>query len=196
MKVAIIKYNAGNFRPVIFALDRIGIEPVLTDDPRIIQKADRVIFSGTGEAGKAMILLKETGLDKVIQQLKQPVLGINLGTQLMCKYSEESNTDCLGIFDLNVKQFRDATLQQKIPQTGWNEIFNLKTRLFERLKENAFMYFIQSYYIESGKETISETNYILTYSSALRKDNFFAVQFLPEKSGADGLRVLENFLKI
>jgi len=196
VKVAIIKYNAGNFRPVIFALDRIGIEPVLTDDPRIIQKADRVIFSGTGEAGKAMILLKETGLDKVIQQLKQPVLGINLGTQLMCKYSEESNTDCLGIFDLNVKQFRDATLQQKIPQTGWNEIFNLKTRLFERLKENAFMYFIQSYYIESGKETISETNYILTYSSALRKDNFFAVQFLPEKSGADGLRVLENFLKI
>lgn len=209
MKVAIIKYNAGNVRSVIFALDRIGIEPVLTDNPSVISTADKVIFPGVGEASTTMKYLRSKGLDKVIVGLKQPVLGICLGMQLMCKHSEEGNADCLGIFDQNVYRFNDsASLQEKvsrqesvrgslkIPQTGWNNIYNLKGKLFERIEENSFMYFVHSYYVELGPETIATTNYITEYSSALHKNNFYAVQFHPEKSSATGQKILENFIKL
>jgi glutamine amidotransferase len=199
MKVAIIKYNAGNVRSVIFALDRIGIEPVLTDDIETIQTADKIIFPGVGEAGTTMQYFRERGLDKVIVNLKQPVLGICLGMQLMCKHSEEGNTDCLGIFDQQIKRFplyKEGQQTNKIPQTGWNTIQGLKTKLFERLPEDTFMYFIHSYYAELGKHTVATTSYITAYSSALQKDNFYAVQFHPEKSGKDGEKLLENFIKL
>jgi len=209
MKIAIIKYNAGNVRSVIFALDRIGIEPVLTDDPEVLNSADKVIFPGVGEASSTMKHLHELGLDKVIVNLKQPVLGICLGMQLMCKHSEEGNADCLGIFDLNVKKFNDSvSLQEKvgqqeslrgslkIPQTGWNNIRKLKGKLFERIPEESFMYFVHSYYAELGANTIATTNYILDYSSALNKNNFYAVQFHPEKSSDIGQKLLENFIRL
>lgn len=199
MKVAIIKYNAGNVRSVIFALDRIGIEPVLTDDPEVIRSADRVIFPGVGEASSTMKYFREKGLDQVIVNLKQPVLGICLGMQLMCKHSEEGDVDCLGIFDLQVKRFpryKEGQEDSKIPQTGWNTIHQLKTKLFERLPESTFMYFVHSYYAELGPSTIATTNYITEYSSALHKNNFYAVQFHPEKSSTDGEKILENFIKL
>lgn len=209
MKVVIIKYNAGNVRSVIFALDRIGIEPILTDNPQVISTADKVIFPGVGEASTTMKYLRSKGLEKVIAGLKQPVLGICLGMQLMCKHSEEGNTDCLGIFDQSVLRFNDSDSLQdkvsrqesvrgslKIPQTGWNNISNLKGKLFERIEENSFMYFVHSYYVELGAETIATTNYITEYSSALHKNNFYAVQFHPEKSSATGQRILENFIKL
>ncbi len=199
MKVAIVKYNAGNVRSVIFALDRIGIEPVLTDDIRVLNSADKVIFPGVGEAGSTMKYFREKGLDKAILALKQPVLGICLGMQLLCRHSEEGDTDCLGIFDLKVKRFpekKEGEVPLKIPQMGWNTIHGLKSKLFERIPENTFMYFIHSYYAELGKDTIATTDYKLPYSSALQKDNFYAVQFHPEKSGTDGGKILENFIKL
>jgi glutamine amidotransferase len=209
MKVAIIKYNAGNVRSVIFALDRIGIEPILTDDPQQLSTADKVIFPGVGEASTTMKYLRDKNLEKVIVNLKQPVLGICLGMQLMCKHSEEGNTDCLGIFDQHVLRFNDSTALQdkvsrqesvrgssKIPQTGWNTIYNLKGKLFERIPENSFMYFVHSYYVELGTNTIATTNYITEYSSGLHKNNFYAVQFHPEKSSEAGEKILENFIKL
>ena len=209
MKVAIIKYNAGNVRSVIFALDKIGIEPFLTDNPQELRSADKVIFPGVGDAASTMKYLRSKNLEKVIVDLKQPVLGICLGMQLMCKYSEEGNTDCLGIFDQNVCRLNDSiTLQDKvsrqesvrgslkIPQTGWNNIINLKGKLFERVEENSFMYFVHSYYVELGPNTIATTNYITEYSSAIHKNNFYAVQFHPEKSGESGQKILENFIKL
>jgi glutamine amidotransferase len=193
MKVVIIKYNAGNIRSVLFALERIGIEAIVTDNPDEIRAADRVIFPGVGEASSAMKYLKEKGLDKLICSLTQPVLGICLGMQLMCSHSSENECKCLGIFDEKVLRFPESG--QKIPQIGWNNITNLKTYLFDGIPENAYMYFVHGYYVESCKNAISITNYIDNYSSSLHKNNFYAVQFHPEKSGEFGQKILENFIK-
>ncbi|NDP21219.1 MAG: imidazole glycerol phosphate synthase subunit HisH [Paludibacter sp.] len=192
MKVVIIKYNAGNIRSVLFALERIGVNAIVTDNHEEIRSADRVIFPGVGEASSAMKYLKEKGLDKLICSLKQPVLGICLGMQLMCSHSEENNTTCLGIFEQNVKLFPIAGM--KIPQIGWNNISNLKTGLFEGVAENAYMYFVHSYFVENCNNSIATTDYIELYSSAVHKDNFYAVQFHPEKSGEAGQKILENFI--
>ncbi len=192
MKVVIIKYNAGNIRSVLFALERIGVQAVVTDDHDEIRAADKVIFPGVGEASSAMAYLKSKGLDTLIKGLKQPVLGICLGMQLMCSFSEENNTDCLGIFDQKVRLFPTAGL--KIPQIGWNNITQLKTPLLSDISENAYMYFVHSYYVENCAEAIAKTDYIIEYSSAIQKDNFYAVQFHPEKSGDAGQKILENFI--
>ncbi|MEI7505001.1 MAG: imidazole glycerol phosphate synthase subunit HisH [Paludibacter sp.] len=192
MKVVIIKYNAGNIRSVLFALERIGVNAIVTDDYDEIRSADRVIFPGVGEASSAMKYLKEKGLDKLICSLTQPVLGICLGMQLMCAHSEENDTECLGIFNETVKRFPEVGY--KIPQIGWNNIYNLKTYLFNNVTDNAYMYFVHGYYVEACSNAISTTNYIEEYSSALHKDNFYAVQFHPEKSGEFGQKILENFI--
>lgn len=192
MKVVIIKYNAGNIRSVLFALERIGVNAIVTDDHDEIRSADRVIFPGVGEASSAMKYLKEKGLDKLICSLTQPVLGICLGMQLMCAHSEENDTTCLGIFDQYVKLFPNAGL--KIPQIGWNNISDLKTSLFKDVAENAYMYFVHSYYVENCSNAIATTDYIEIYSSAVHKNNFYAVQFHPEKSGEAGQKILENFI--
>jgi glutamine amidotransferase len=192
MKVVIVKYNAGNIRSVFFALERLGLHAIVTDRPDEIRSADRVIFPGVGEASSAMKYLKEKELDKLICSLTQPVLGICLGMQLMCAYSEENNTPCLGIFEQKVKLFPQVGL--KIPQIGWNTITNLKSTLFEGLSEKAYMYFVHSYYVESCVNSIAKTNYGIEFSSALQKNNFTAVQFHPEKSGEFGQKILENFI--
>ena len=199
--IVIIKYNAGNIQSVLFALERIGIKAEVTDDIEKIGLADKVIFPGVGEASTAMHYLKERGLDKVLKNLKQPVLGICLGMQLMCKYSEENATDCLGIFDAQVKKFRsDSHRVQssafKVPQIGWNRIYDLKTDLFSGVPENSFCYFVHSYYASLGEHTIATTNYIESYSSGLQKDNFYGVQFHPEKSAEVGEQILKNFLTL
>ena len=193
MKVVIIKYNAGNVQSVLFALERIGVKGILSENADEINSADKVIFPGVGEASSAMKFLKEKKLDVVIKNLKQPTLGICLGMQLMCKYSEEGNTDCLGIFPLQVKKFVGDF---KIPQIGWNNIYDLKGNLFSDLKENEYMYFVHGYYAESGNDTVGKTNYIIEYSSALKKNNFYGVQFHPEKSSDSGQKILKNFLKL
>lgn len=195
MKVVIIKYNAGNIRSVLFALERLGVDAVVTDNHDEIRSADKVIFPGVGEASSAMQYLKERGLDKLITSLKQPVLGICLGMQLMCTHSEENDTECLGIFDLQVKRF-PQTDNYKIPQIGWNNIFDLKSVIFKDIPENAYVYFVHGYYVGLGENTAAKTNYIFDYSSSLHKDNFYAVQFHPEKSGEAGQKILENFLNL
>ncbi|SFN40652.1 glutamine amidotransferase [Chitinophaga sp. YR627] len=197
MKTVIIKYNAGNIRSVMFALDRIGVEGIVTDDPEAIKSADKVIFPGVGEASTAMSYLKERNLDKLIKDLKQPVLGICLGMQLMCKHSEENNTPCLGIFDVDVKRFTSPVDNLlKIPQIGWNNITGLYSTMFEHVPENSYMYFVHSYYAALGPDTVATTNYVINYSAGLQKDNFYAVQFHPEKSATVGQKILENFLKL
>ena len=193
MEISIIKYNAGNIQSVLFALERIGINAIVTDDIEVLQKSDKVIFPGVGEASSAMNYLKERKLDEVIVNLKQPVLGICLGMQLMCKYSEEGSTNCLGIFDNNIKLFSGDV---KVPQIGWNNIYDLKTNLFKKVKENEYMYLVHSYYAEVSKHTIAKTNYGLEYSSSLQKNNFYGVQFHPEKSSDAGQTILENFIKL
>ena len=193
MKVVIIKYNSGNVRSVKFALERIGINPVISDDADEIRSADKIILPGVGEASSAMKYLKESELDKVIVSLTQPILGICLGMQLMCKYSEEGNTNCLGIFDQQVRKFDDKL---KVPQIGWNDISNLKTDLFKNITKNEFMYFVHGYYAELSENTIATTNYGIDYSSALQKNNFYGVQFHPEKSGAAGEKILKNFISL
>ena len=193
MKIAIIDYGAGNVQSVLFALERLGFVGNVTNDWMIIKSADKVIFPGVGEASSAMKMLQESGLDVLIPTLKQPVLGICLGMQLMCKYSEEGNTNGLGIFDVNVVKFSNEV---KVPQMGWNTIFNLKTPFFEGIKENEFMYLVHSYYASLSKNTIATTNYELEYSTALQRDNFFGVQFHPEKSGVFGEQILKNFLNL
>ena len=193
MKIAIIDYGAGNVQSVLFALERLGFVGIVTNDWITIKSADKVIFPGVGEASSAMKMLQESGLDVLIPTLKQPVLGICLGMQLMCKYSEEGNTNGLGIFDVNVVKFSQEV---KVPQMGWNTIYNLKTPLFERIKENEFMYLVHSYYASLCENTIATTNYELEYSTALQRDNFFGVQFHPEKSGIFGEQILKNFLNL
>ena len=195
--VAIIKYNAGNVQSVQYALQRIGIDSIVTDDKATIQSADKVIFPGVGHANAAMQYLRERQLDQLIVSLKQPVLGICLGLQLMCKYSEEGNTDCLGIFDEQVKLFSTSlTAVHKIPQIGWNNIYDYHSKLFTGVNDNEFVYTVHSYYAALGAATIATTDYIIPYSAALEKDNFYAVQFHPEKSGKVGEQILENFINI
>ena len=197
MKLAIIKYNAGNIQSVLYALERIGMEATVTDDVKAIQQADKVIFPGVGEASTAMDYLKERGLDNVIRNLEQPVLGICLGMQLMCAYSEENKTACLGIFDEQVKHFipsENAAGVNKVPQIGWNNIYDLKTGLLKDLPENSYCYFVHGYYAALGEHTIATTDYILPYSAGLHKNNFYGVQFHPEKSAAAGEQILKNFI--
>lgn len=192
-KIVIIKYNAGNIRSVLFALERIGVEAIVTDDQDEIRSADRVIFPGVGEASSAMTYLREKGLDKLIPTLKQPVLGICLGMQLMCSYSEENNTECLGIFPLTVRKFpEDKGL--KVPQIGWNTIESLHTDLFKSIPEHTYVYFVHGYFVPDSVHSISTAVYTHPYSAAIRKDNFIAVQFHPEKSGDAGEQILRNFL--
>lgn len=196
MQVAIIKYNAGNIRSVINALKRLGIEPVLTDDAETLRKADRVLFPGQGEASSAMAYLRQHGLDSVIKSLTQPVLGICIGQQLLCRHSEEGDTQCLGIFGTNVIRFQPHSHEEKVPAMGWNEITNLRSPLFKDVSESSFVYFVHSYYVPVCEHTIATTRYILPYSAALHKDNFFATQFHPEKSGDVGETILRNFLNL
>jgi glutamine amidotransferase len=196
MNIAIIKYNAGNTKSVEHALHRLGIQPVITDDAEQIQQADKVIFPGVGHAEATMQHLRELKLDKVIKELKQPVLGICLGQQLMCKHSEEGNTDCLDIFPIMVKKFETADLQYKIPQIGWNNLTDLQSPLFNKINEQSFVYFVHSYYCENSEYSIATCNYILPFAAALQKDNFYAVQFHPEKSADVGNKIIENFIII
>ncbi len=193
MKIVIINYGAGNIQSIMFAIERLGFKAVLSNNPEEIKAADKVIFPGVGEASSAMKKLKESGLDKLIPNLKQPVLGICLGMQLMCNFSEEGNTEGLGIFDVNVIKF---TTKVKVPQMGWNTIYNLKSELFNGISENEFMYLVHSYYVPKSENSIATTNYEVEYCSALQKNNFYGVQFHPEKSGKFGEQILNNFLKI
>jgi glutamine amidotransferase len=197
VKLAIIKYNAGNIQSVLYALERIGVSAVVTDDQEEIKSADKVIFPGVGEASTAMNYLCERNLDLLIKGLQQPVLGICLGMQLMCSHSEENNTDCLGIFEEPVKRFTPAAGDNiKVPQIGWNTISKLKTSLFHHVPENSYCYFVHGYYAAAGEHTIAETQYVLSYSSALHRNNFYGVQFHPEKSAAAGEQILKNFIQI
>ena len=193
MKTIIIKYNAGNIRSVGNALERLGYQAEITDDKEKIKSADKIIFPGVGEAGTTMSNLRNSGLDKLIRELKQPLLGICLGMQLMCKHSEEGDTDCLGIFDLKVKKFPP---ENKVPHMGWNSIKDLNGKLFEGLYAGEYVYFVHSYYAETGLNTSAVCDYILPFSASLEKDNFFATQFHPEKSGDVGHRILNNFMRL
>ncbi len=195
MDVAIVKYNAGNIYSVVNAMKRLGIEPVLTDDAEMLQKADRVLFPGQGQAREAMKYLKAHQLDQVIKNLKQPVLGICVGQQLLCRHSEEGDVDCIGIFDVDVKRFQPQKHEDKVPAMGWNEIYDLKTELYKGLS-HPYSYFVHSYYVPLSEETIAKADYILPYSASLHKDNFYTCQFHPEKSGKVGEQILKNFLEI
>jgi glutamine amidotransferase len=200
MDLVIIKYNAGNIQSVLYALERIGQEARVTDDPNAIRRADKVIFPGVGEASTAMQYLSGRGLDEVIKSLTQPVLGICLGMQLMCSYSEENDTPCLGIFEERVSKFQPDggsvgdTL--KVPQIGWNNIYDLRTPLFKDVAEGSYCYFVHGYYASLGAHTIAKTDYIQPYSSALHKGNFYGAQFHPEKSADTGEQIIKNFLNI
>lgn len=196
MNIVIIKYNAGNIFSVEHAFKRLGIEAVVTRDKELIQKADKVIFPGVGEASSTMQHLQQTGLDKLIPDLKQPVLGICLGMQLMCSRSEEGNVDCLNIFDTEVKRFVPQKHEDKVPHMGWNTISNVKSDLFDISLENQFVYFVHSYYVAISEHTAAVTDYIHPFSAAMHKENFYATQFHPEKSGSVGESILKNFLEI
>lgn len=193
MKIVIINYGAGNIQSIMFAIERLGYKAVLSNNPDEIKTADKVIFPGVGEASYAMKMLQESGLDTLIPTLKQPVFGICLGMQLMCNYSEEGDTKGLGIFDVDVVKF---STKVKVPQMGWNNIYNLKSDLFKGIAENEYMYLVHSFYAPLCAETIATTNYELEYSSALENDNFYGTQFHPEKSGDVGEQILGNFLKL
>jgi glutamine amidotransferase len=196
MNVAVVKYNAGNIYSVIHALQRLGVNPILTDNPEELQRADKVLFPGQGEASNAMRYLREHGLDKVITDLKNPILGICIGQQLMCKHSEEGNTECLGIFDADVLRFQPQKHEDKVPHMGWNQLQNPTSDLFKGFSEGEFVYFVHSFYVPLCGNTIAATNYILPFSAALHKDNFYATQFHPEKSGTVGERIIKNFLEL
>lgn len=195
--IAIVKYNAGNIRSVINALRRLGVDPLLTDDPRELRRAEKVLLPGQGEAGNAMAYLRGHGLDEVIRSLTQPMLGICIGQQLICRHSEEGDTPCLGIIDADVVRFQPTKHEDKVPQMGWNSIlFDTSTNLFEGVKNGAYMYFVHSYYVPVCEYTIATTEYIHPFSAALHKDNFYATQFHPEKSGSVGEQILKNFLAL
>ena len=200
MNIAIVKYNAGNIYSVVNALKRLGIDPLLTDNPEELRRADKVLFPGQGEARGAMDYLRQRGLDQVIRQLTQPVLGICIGQQLLCRHSEEGDTDCIGVFDSPVLRFRPHSHADKVPAMGWNRIGQLKSKLMEGLTAadgtDPYVYFVHSYYVPLCERTIATADYILPYSAALNKDNFYATQFHPEKSGDTGERILENFIKL
>ena len=196
MNITIVQYNAGNIQSVLYALERLGVTATVTDDPAMIQSADKVIFPGVGEASTAMAYLKERNLDQLIVSLKQPVLGICLGMQLMCKHSAENDTNCLGIFEEQVMAFKATENTTKVPQIGWNTITNLKTELFNGVPENSFVYFVHGYYAGLGDNTIATTDYIQAYSSGLHKNNFYGVQFHPEKSAVVGEQIIQNFLSL
>ena len=196
MKVAVVKYNAGNIRSVDYALKRLGVEAVITADKEILQSADKVIFPGVGEAGTTMNHLKATGLDELIKNLRQPVFGICLGMQLMCRHSEEGEVDCLNIFDVDVKRFVTQKNEDKLPNMVWNTIGKTNSKLFEGFTEEEFVYFVHSFYVPVCDFTAAETDYIHPFSAALHKDNFYATQFHPEKSGKTGERILRNFLDL
>jgi len=193
MRIIIINYGAGNIKSIQFAFKRLGVTAVLSNNVNEIKGADKVIFPGVGEASSAMKMLKESGLDKVIPTLKQPVLGICLGMQLMCNSSEEGNTKGLGIFNVNVKRFSNAV---KVPQMGWNVVSDLKSDLFTDIKEKEFMYLVHSFYAENCQQAIAITDYEIDYAAALQKDNFYGVQFHPEKSSVAGAQLLQNFLNL
>ncbi|HEX8195251.1 MAG TPA: imidazole glycerol phosphate synthase subunit HisH [Pyrinomonadaceae bacterium] len=194
MKIAIVKYNAGNVESVKNALNRLGVEPVLTDCAKELQTADKVIFPGVGEASTAMRYLREKGLDTTIKNLRQPVLGVCLGMQLLGGFSEENETECLGIMPFRVKKFESRT--QKVPHVGWNQIGNAQSKLFENVGESSFVYFVHSYFVPENPATIAVCNYIEPFSAAVEFKNFYGVQFHTEKSGAVGEKILENFLKL
>jgi len=196
MNVVIIKYNAGNIYSVNYGLKRLGINPIVTDDKELIQKADKVIFPGQGEATSTMEYLKSTQLDVLIRDLKQPVLGICIGMQLMCSHSEEGDTPCLGIFDATVKKFIPEKQADKIPHMGWNTLTTVKGDLMTPDLKDEFVYFVHSYYVPLNEQTVAVTDYIQPFSSALHKDNFYATQFHPEKSGKIGEKILTNFLNL
>lgn len=197
MKVAIIKYNAGNIYSVYCAVTRLGAEAVITDDVEEIKSADKVIFPGVGEARAAMEYLNEKGLSDVIRGLKQPVLGICIGMQLLCKHSEEGDVDCLGIFDVPVVRFQPSDKNLKVPQVGWNQITDhAGNPLYEGVKEGDYVYYVHSYHVPVCPWTIAQTEYVNTYSASLHKDNFWATQFHPEKSGSVGEMIIANFLKM
>ena len=210
MKVAIVKYNAGNIYSVVHALKRLGVEPLLTDDAELLRSADKVLFPGQGEASQAMSYLRQHGLDEVIRSLTQPVLGICIGQQLMCRHSEEGDTDCLGIFPVDVLRFRPQRHEDKVPHMGWNEVYvddlkfinhqssiiNLGNHQSSIINHQSYVYFVHSYYVPVCEYTSAVTNYILPFSAALHKDNFYATQFHPEKSGAVGEQILRRFLAL
>ncbi len=195
MSVAIVKYNAGNIFSVICALQRLGVEPLLTDDPTELTRAEKVLFPGQGEAASVMAYLRERGLDRVILSLKQPVLGICIGQQLLCKHSEEGDTDCLGVFDVPVVRLQPQRHEQKVPHMGWNEISGCQDPIL-READGEFVYFVHSYYVPLCQWTTATTDYVQPFSAALRRDNFHATQFHPEKSGSVGEKILKNFLSI
>ncbi len=192
MNITIIKYNAGNVQSVVYALERLGVTPTLTDDQAAIRAADKVIFPGVGEASSTMRYLRQHGLDQLIPRLTQPVLGICLGMQLMCSHSEENDTECLGLFSEEVKRFPKGAL--KVPHMGWNQLDDLRTPLLDDLGADPFVYFVHSYYVAAGPDTIATSTYGLPFSAALHRDNFYATQFHPEKSGDVGNQILQNFL--
>ena len=196
MKVAVVKYNAGNIRSVDYALKRLGVEAVITADKEELQSADKVIFPGVGEAETTMNHLKATGMDELIKNLRQPVFGICLGMQLMCRYSEEGEVDCLNIFDVDVKRFVPQKHEDKVPHMGWNTIGKTNSKLFEGFTEEEFVYFVHSFYVPVCDFTAATTDYIHPFSAALHKDNFYATQFHPEKSGKTGEKILTNFLNL
>ena len=195
--IVIVKYNAGNIQSVLYALERIGVNAIVTDNHEEIKAADKVIFPGVGEASSAMNSLKENNLDAVIKELKQPVLGICVGMQLLCTFSEENNTPCLDILNQPVKLFRpEKDTNIKVPQIGWNTLYNLKSPLMEGLKEDSYCYFVHSYYVPLNEYTIATTNYVQPYSAAFNKNNFYGVQFHTEKSSVVGERILKNFITL
>ena len=209
MKVAVVKYNAGNIRSVDYALKRLGVEAVITADEAVLRAADKVIFPGVGEAETTMDFLRAGGMDRLIKEylkehnldtiikgLKQPVLGICLGMQLMCRHSEEGDVDCLGIFDTDVKRFISQRHEDKVPHMGWNTIARTNSGLFKGFTKEEFVYFVHSYYVPVNEYTAATTEYILPFSASLHKDNFYATQFHPEKSGSVGERILRNFLEL